>query len=111
MPHAWLAAWHWAVHVTGCDYGLPYGRFGFYNFWSGVAGSFLVSLVAVFFLFYVHHTCHYSRWCLRWGAHELAGGQARVCARHHPDLGGKRPRGAALHQMHRDWLERTRRQP
>lgn len=27
----WLGFWHWLVHVTGCDYGAPYGHFVFYD--------------------------------------------------------------------------------
>jgi hypothetical protein len=33
-----IAIWHFLVHVTGCDYGLPYGHFGWYNLHSGFLG-------------------------------------------------------------------------
>lgn len=102
-----MIAWHWVVHVLGIDYGLPFGHWGWYNLWSGVAGSCLVNATLFFFLFYIHHTCHYSRWCLRWGHHPLAGGMYKVCGRHHPDHeDGKRPRGQALWVRHREWEAR-----
>jgi len=107
--------WHWLVHVMGVDQGLPYGRWNWYNFHSGFAGSvFLGSLlngIAVFFLFYIHRTCQHSAWCLRWGKYPVAGGLARTCHKHNPDLsrlGGRKPRGADLLRLHREWKEQAR---
>jgi hypothetical protein len=104
-----MTLWHWLVHVTGCDYGLPYGRFGFYNFWSGVAGSFLVNMIAVFALFYYHRTCQDHPLCLRWGKYPAAGGLFKVCHRHHPDLQGTRPHRELIHRLHREHLDRQAR--
>lgn len=102
----------WLIHFFGIDAGAPYGRWVPYSFWSGIAGSFLssaiASAVAFFFLFYIHHVCTYSRWCVRWGHTPMADGRGRVCHRHHPDheAGKPRLRGEALHRAHRDWQRR-----
>lgn len=103
-----LTAWHWLVHVAGCDYGLPYGRFGFYNFWSGIAGSFLVGALVWMTLWWVNGTCHASPWCLRRGRHPAAGGTFRLCWKHHPDM-GERPHLEMIHRLHREHLERAAR--
>jgi hypothetical protein len=98
----WLVHLYFAVTGANNEAGAAYG------FWSGFGGCFLASgistAIALFFGFYIHHTCHYSARCLRWGHHPLAGGMYKVCARHHPDhADGKRPRGLALHALHREW--------
>jgi hypothetical protein len=99
----------WWIHFFGIDFGTKYGVWVPYNFWSGVAGSFLMSVLgsALTFgiLFYVHHVCTYSRWCVRWGHTQLADGRGRACWRHHPDHKGRRKlRGPALHKAHAEWL-------
>jgi hypothetical protein len=93
--------WHWLVHVTGCDYGLPYGHFSPYDFWSGVAGSFLVGVLTWFLLWYAHHTCRWSVWCLRYGHYPDSRG-VRWCARHHPDHKGQKVTGELLHRLHHE---------
>ncbi|HEV2172900.1 MAG TPA: hypothetical protein VGR71_05000 [Nitrospira sp.] len=100
--------WHAIVHFLGVDYGVAYGHWIWYNFWSGWAGSFFVGILSYFFLFYWHHTCHGSVTCLRWGKYEAAGGLFKLCYRHHPDLAGKRPHHELIHRLHREHKERTR---
>lgn len=79
----WAAVWHWLVHVTGCDYGAPYGHFVFYNFWSGIAGSFLVGLSVWSAGFWWHNQCsvHHCWWYAR---RTTAAGE-RACWRHTPE--------------------------
>lgn len=101
----WL--WRWLVHVTGSDYGLPYGHFGFYNFWSGFAGSFFIGVIAFCATWYLGHTCHDSWRCLRYGRYEAAGGMFRLCRHHHPDLRGKRPHRELIERLHREHMRRT----
>lgn len=91
------------VHFFGCDYGAPYGQWVPYDFWSGVSGSFLVGLVVFGGTWYLHHTCHESWRCLRWGKYEAAGGTFRLCRHHHPDLRGQRPRRDLIERLHREW--------
>lgn len=98
-----VSLWHWLVHQAGIDQGAPYGRWVPLNFWSGIAGSFLVNLVTFFALWYVHHTCHDSWRCLRWGKFPAAGGVFRTCWRHHPDSdGARRPSRDVIRRLHRD---------
>lgn len=42
-----LTFWHWLVHATGCDLGMPYGHFSPAAFWDGIAGSFATGVVLV----------------------------------------------------------------
>jgi hypothetical protein len=82
-----MAFWHWLSHVTGCDYGLPYGHFTWYNFYSGVGGAapdilLLIGLVT----WYAHRTCHVHR-CWRPAKHQA--GIFRVCRHHHPAVNGR----------------------
>jgi len=97
-----LAIWHALVHVLGLDYTGRYGHIVPYDFYSGLAGSFLVGLAAYLALFWWHQTCHYSWRCLRRGKHEAAGGVFRLCWKHHPDMGEK-PHRAMIHRLHREW--------
>lgn len=101
-----MTLWHLIVHLMGVDYGLPYGHWGWYNFWSGIAGSFLIGAVAWFLGWYIHHTCHDSRRCLRLGRYPAAGGLFRLCRHHHPDLRGQRPHRELIARLHREHLER-----
>lgn len=98
-----IALLHWLSHVTGCDYGLPYGHFAWYNLWSGFAGGVRVfEWVIIGAVLYYHQTCHHSPWCLRWGKYPAAGGLFRLCRHHHPDLDGQRPHGELIRRMHRE---------
>ncbi|MGZ6570459.1 MAG: hypothetical protein ACXVHB_05980 [Solirubrobacteraceae bacterium] len=57
-----------------------------YQFWSGIAGSFLTSMpgrLIAGFLFYRHHNCHQNR-CPRLAWHPDADGHPK-CKVHHPD--------------------------
>jgi len=60
-----------------------------YNFWSGIAGSFIVSLpgwAVAGILFFRRHECHVQH-CYKpaWHPHPEHGHP--VCKRHHPDHG------------------------
>lgn len=79
--------WHAIIHWTGCDYGAPYGHFVWYDFWSGIAGSFIVGLAAFAVGWYFRSQCHVRR-CYRLGRHRVAGGTFKVCRKHHPDIPG-----------------------
>lgn len=89
------------IHGTGSDYSGPYCHVVPYSFWSGVAGSFVVNIITFVLVFYVHGTCHDSRWCLRWGKYPAAGGLFKLCGKHHPDIPGRRPRRDLIHHLHR----------
>ena len=90
---------HVIMHLLGLDSASGPA----YLFWSGVAGSFLVNLATFALVFYVHHTCHDSPRCLRWGKYPAAGGVFRLCRRHHPDLQGARPRREHIRFLHEAW--------
>ena len=102
-----LVIWHGFVHFLGVDYGVAYGRWVWYNFWSGVAGSFLVGLLVYLSLWWAHSTCHDSWRCLRHGRYSAAGGTFRLCRHHHPDLRGTRPHRELIARLHEDWKRGT----
>lgn len=58
-----------------------------YQFWSGIAGSFLTSIpgwLTVLVLYARHHNCHvHGCWRLQWHPHPETGHP--VCKKHHPD--------------------------
>jgi hypothetical protein len=74
--------WHWIVHTMGVDYGVPYGHWVWYSFWSGFGLSLLAS---PFLLAWRHLNCHDPADWWRVGRYPVAGGQYRVCRIHHPD--------------------------
>ncbi len=82
---------------------------GWYGFHSGFGGAAYVSIVPALAVFYYHHTCHDSPWCLRWGKYPAAGGLFHTCAKHNPDLQGQKPHRELIHRMHREHLERISR--
>ena len=78
--------WHWLE--TGLRVYLLHPLTGRgYQFWSGIAGSFVVggSLWAGTFAFWRHHNCH-VKGCWRMGRHAVADTPFRVCRIHHPDV-------------------------
>src|SRR5271154_1486529 len=96
-----LACIRWWPHVRDEFFVLSGSRNepgGWYGFHSGLGGAAYVSVIPAVLILYWHHTCHHSPWCLRWGKYAAAGGMFRLCASHHPDLGGQRP--------HRDLIAR-----
>jgi hypothetical protein len=95
--------WHFLVHIGGVDYGLPYGKWGWYNFWSGIAGSFLVAAVVWGATKYWYGTCHHSLFCLRRGQFAAAGGVFKTCAVHHPDIDHTKPRHEEIARLHAEW--------
>lgn len=101
-----LQVWHLIVHIMGLDYGVAYGHLVWYNFWSGIAGSFLVGVIAYVVLWYWHHTCHASWKCLRYGKYDAAGGMFKLCAKHHPDIQGRKITAELIHELHLDHKRR-----
>ena len=91
---------HFIVHILGIDTGLPYGTWNFGNFWSGVAGSFLTSLIAFLIVVFARTRCQNSFWCVRHGKYPAANGMFKVCHKHHPDMDGKRPDHDMIHRLH-----------
>jgi hypothetical protein len=79
-----IPLWHWLVHVTGSDYGAPYGHFVPYDFYSG-SGSDLGELAIGLGLFSVYrkHNCHATR-CWRIGQY-MVDDTTIACRRHHPN--------------------------
>lgn len=92
-PGVMIIVWHWLVHTGGIDNGFRYGTWNWYNFWSGLAGSFLVALTVWFFGFYVHRTCHVW-WCPRPARYDWAdprrGVVYKLCRHCHPLHDGSR---------------------
>jgi hypothetical protein len=97
---------HFLIHIFGIDYALPYGRWGWYNFWSGVSGSCLTGAGAFILSLWLHSTCHYSWKCLRRGKYQAAGGTFRLCWKHHPQMGVK-PHRKMIHDMHDEWRNKV----
>lgn len=103
-----VAVLHWLSHVTGCDYGLPYGHFAWYNLYSGFAASYPWLILGGIPAWWYHNTCHDSLLCLRWGRYPAAGGTFRLCRFHHPDLEGARPHRDLIRRLHAEHKARTR---
>ena len=101
-----IAVLHFLIHIFGIDYTLPYGHWGWYDFWSGVAGSFLVGLSVYGGSRWAHGTCHQPM-CFRRGKHEAAGGAFKLCWKHHPDIGQK-PHAELIERLHREWQRESR---
>jgi hypothetical protein len=83
-----VVIWHWIVHTLGVDNGLRYGTWNWYNFESGSGSDIGEATVALALLtaiygWYRKNNCH-APGCPRIGLHHLAGGEFRVCGRHHP---------------------------
>jgi hypothetical protein len=76
--------WHWLIHWTGSDYGLQYGKWSFYGFWSGF-GSDLgeLTIIAGLLAVYRKHNCH-VRGCWRLARFPVPGTSYVTCRRHHP---------------------------
>jgi hypothetical protein len=79
------------VHPLGvCPHGPTYIGCRGYNFWSGIAGSFLTSLpgwITAGLVFYLHANCHAKR-CPLVGRHPVEGTPYKTCRKHHPVLQG-----------------------
>jgi len=72
-----------------------------YNFWSGIAGSFIVSLpgwVVAAILFFRRHECHVQR-CHHPAWHPHPDHGHPVCKRHHPDHRRRRPAHRGHHTL------------
>ena len=97
----WLAWLYFAVTGAANEAGHAYG------FWSGFGGTVLFSAIVLSPVWWWHHSCHHSAWCLRWGKYPAADGLFRLCHVHHPDLEGRRPHGELIERLHREHRERT----
>lgn len=101
----WAALW-WlfvastaACRITGaCDEtGHVYGSL------SGFGGTLLFSAAMLAPPWYLRHTCHHAWWCVRWGAHEAAGGVFKLCRVHHPDLQGQPVTAELIEHLHAEY--------
>jgi len=73
-----------------------------YQFWSGIAGCFVsLGLLSGLITAYRHINCH-APWCPRRGIHPAAGGQFKLCRKHHPDLPDKKPDLREIYKIHDD---------
>lgn len=100
-----LTAWAWWPEIRNEFFVLLGSRNesgGWYGFHSGFGGAAYVTIVPATALFYYHHTCHESPWCLRWGKYPAAGGLFKLCHVHHPDLQGARPHHDLIRRLHRE---------
>jgi hypothetical protein len=94
MVGHWIAHWWFTITGSRNEAGAMYGL------WSGFGGALPdVMIPAALGGWWIHHTCHASPRCLRWGKYEAAGGIFRLCHKHHPDLGG-RPDTASITRLH-----------
>lgn len=72
---------HFLIHLFGLDYGVTYGHYVAYNFWSGF-GSDLeeFAIIGAFVGVYHKHNCHDAS-CWRIGRHVVDG--TPWCNKHH----------------------------
>lgn len=70
--------------------GVCTGRACGYQFWSGIAGSFLIGggLWSGALGMYWHHSCHVGT-CIWPGRHPVEGTPYRTCKKHHPTVPSK----------------------
>lgn len=54
-----------------------------YQFWSGIAGSFIMT--GGFLSIYKQHDCKAHWWCPCWAKHKVAGTTKSVCGWHHTE--------------------------
>ena len=82
-----MTVWHWLVHVMGVDYGVLYGRWVWYSFWSGFFAC--VTIFTGFAALTWHTTVYYRvnncvvHRCARIGKFVTAAGH-KTCRKHHP---------------------------
>lgn len=86
-------------HLTGAS--LESGPI--YGFWSGFGGTLIFSAMVLFPPWYFQHSCHHDMLCLNWGRYPMAGGLAKVCRKHHPDIDESKPIHEELHRLHLEW--------
>lgn len=105
-----MSFWHFLVHIMGADGGaLPgthlYGKWNWFYFDSGFGnGSWLLTIGIVALPVYFHKQCHVHK-CYRIGRYPIAGGQYKVCRRHHPDLAGSILTVQDANKAHYDWRD------
>jgi hypothetical protein len=108
----WYHSWqHWLSHGTG-SYDTP-GVAHHYNFFSGSGSdlgyvTILGGLVTIIWHIYSAHNCHdpegWLPWgCWRIGKYQAAGGQFKLCYKHHPDHMGKKPTRELIHCLHQEY--------
>ena len=83
--------WQNLIHYLGVDQGAEFGRWIWYNFWSGF-GSDLTefAIIGSLAVGMKHLNCH-VKGCWRVGNHPLEGTPYKVCRKHHPDIPNKAP--------------------
>jgi hypothetical protein len=107
----WLVH-YWSAIITGEVFRVLGSRAptgAWYGFWSGFGGSAPdIVIITGFTTWYLNHTCHMSKWCLRWGKYEAAGGMFKLCHAHHPDIveHAHLSRKDMIHKLHREHKER-----
>lgn len=75
--------WHWLIYFIGVRPRTPAGA---YNFWSGFGSDIgEVAIIGGLIQIARHANCHVQG-CWRFGHHQVAGGQYKVCKVHHPDI-------------------------
>jgi hypothetical protein len=78
-----------------------------YNFWSGIAGSFVTSVLTgsglwtATFLWWWHHRCD-TPGCLRKGKHPTADQMHKLCRVCHPDHPGHKLSLAEITELHHE---------
>jgi hypothetical protein len=103
-----MGFWHWLIHWTGCDYGLQYGKWSFYGFWSGFGSDIAeVTIIAGLVAVYRKHNCG-VRWCPRIARHNFtdpdSGIVHQLCRRHHPGHGGRPVTAQQVREKYRLYL-------
>lgn len=109
----WDQAYHWVYIHTGMG-----GTGVYYGFWSGFGsdlGEYVIvsSVFSGIWMHYQHINCHNREGWLPWGCWRLgkysaAGGQYKLCHKHHPDLMGEHPSMAIMNLHHQQHKAKTR---
>jgi hypothetical protein len=82
----------------------------YYGFWSGFGSDLeefgiLGAIGAAIYQLVKKYNCH-EPGCWRIGQYHAAGGQFKLCYRHHPDYQGTKPTHELIDRLHREHLER-----
>ena len=80
--------WPWFVHFLGVDFGVPYGHWIWYNFWSGFGSDLQeFSVLGAVGAIYLKINCH-QQGCPRIGRFPAIEGQGwHYCKTHHTTNG------------------------
>lgn len=92
--------WHWLLHALGVDNVSGHA----YAWWSG-AGSDIgeLAIIGAVIGTWRRVNCH-VKGCFRVARYPIAGGQYKVCGKHHPDhkVRSGQMTAEVLHRAHRD---------